>query len=91
MVYLLLINCIVGTGKTVTGAHLAYVLTKKLRQERSSSTSTRLSSGSVNIEELKPCVMYCGPSNQAVNVVLGEWAIGVYIYIMLVSILSRYL
>ena len=78
MVYLLSINCIVGTGKTVTGAHLAYVLTKKLRQERSSSTSTRLSSGSVNIEEQKPCVMYCGPSNQAVNVVLGEWVISIY-------------
>ena len=52
---------------------MAYTLAKKLRKERScSSTLFRPAALSgVAIEELKPCVMYCGPSNQAVNVVLG--------------------
>ena len=66
---------IIGTGKTVTGAHLAYVLANKLRKEQQpSSKSSQLSvaGGSVNVEELRPCVMYCGPSNQAVNVVLSK-------------------
>ena len=65
---------IIGTGKTVTGAHLAYVLANKLRKEQPSSKASQLSvaGGSVNVEELRPCVMYCGPSNQAVNVVLSK-------------------
>ena len=63
-----------GTGKTVTGAHLAYVLANKLRKDQLSSKSPQLSAaaGSVSVEELRPCVMYCGPSNQAVNVVLSK-------------------
>ena len=62
-----------GTGKTVTGAHLAYLLTKKLRKERLHSAQSKLSSSSsVVVEDLKPCVMYCGPSNHAVNVVLSK-------------------
>ena len=64
---------ITGTGKSITGAHMAYTLAKKLRKERSCScTSLRPAANGVVIEELKPCVMYCGPSNQAVNVVLGK-------------------
>ena len=62
--------CVVGTGKTVTGAHLAYVLAKKLQRER--LMPTKSSSTGSSDEKLKPCVMYCAPSNQAVNVVLGE-------------------
>lgn len=65
----------IGTGKTVTGAHLAYVLANKLRKEQLSSKSSQqqsVASGSINMEELRPCVMYCGPSNQAVNVVLSK-------------------
>ena len=60
-------SCI-GTGKTVTGAHLAYVLARKLQRERLMPTSANSSSSP---DDLKPCVMYCAPSNQAVNVVLG--------------------
>ena len=59
----------------MTGAHLAYVLAKKLRKEQqlpSKSSQLTVGSGSVNIEELRPCVMYCGPSNQTVNVVLSK-------------------
>lgn len=51
---------------------MAYTLAKKLRKERSySSMPLRPAASGVVIEELKPCVVYCGPSNQAVNVVLG--------------------
>ena len=54
---------------------MAYTLAKKLRKERSvssSSASIRPAASGVAVKELKPCVMYCGPSNQAVNVVLGK-------------------
>ena len=68
----MIIHC-AGTGKSVTGAHLAYALAKKLRKEQSSLKSSRLSSHRVKVEELRPCVMYCGPSNQAVNVVLSKF------------------
>lgn len=65
-----------GTGKSVTGAHLAFALAMKLKEETSSTTSTSTAqssmSASIKIAERKPCVMYCGPSNQAVNVVLGK-------------------
>ena len=71
---LIIILLTTGTGKTVTGAHLAYVLANKLRKDQLSSKSPQLSAatGSVSVEELRPCVMYCGPSNQAVNVVLSK-------------------
>ena len=52
---------------------MAYTLAKKLRKKRScSSASLQPRADGVVVEELKPCVMYCGPSNQAVNVVLGK-------------------
>ena len=52
---------------------MAYTLAKKLRKERScSTTALHPAANGVIVEELKPCVMYCGPSNQAVNVVLGK-------------------
>ena len=71
----------VGTGKSVTGAHLAFALAVKLKSERASISnndarpSSAASRRGVQIEARRPCVMYCGPSNQAVNVVLGEYCI----------------
>ena len=56
----------------MTGAHLAYAFAKKFCKEQSSLKSSQ-SSQKVKVEELKPCVMYCGPSNQAVNVVLSKF------------------
>ena len=54
---------IIGTGKSVTGAHLAYgfivAKTPDLKFVPSSDD-----------EKIK-CVMYCGPSNKSVDVVLG--------------------
>ena len=49
-----------GTGKSVTGAHIAYALAMRLRKETSDKSSHN------------KCVMYCGPSQQSVNVVLGK-------------------
>ncbi len=52
-----------GTGKSVTGAHIAYALAMKLVKEV----------GKVRREDgERTCVMYCGPSQQSVNVVLGK-------------------
>ena len=70
--------CLVtGTGKSVTGAHLAYALAMKLKKESVSSCGlvpsgvTTVRGETVEIKERKRCVMYCAPSNQAANVVLG--------------------
>ena len=54
-----------GTGKSVTGAHIAYALATKLKMENAGRHR-----GS---DEPSPCVMYCGPSQQSVNVVLSEY------------------
>ena len=51
-----------GTGKSVTGAHLAYVFAKFNRRFQ-----LGLKGPSVN-----RCVLYCAPSNKAVDVVLGK-------------------
>ena len=48
----------IGTGKSVTGAHLAYVLAKLNCRSRKG--------------DVKGCVVYCGPSNKAVDVVHGQ-------------------
>ena len=49
-----------GTGKSVTGAHLAYGF---VYHNRSKPLATR--DGRIK------CVMVCGPSNKSVDVVLG--------------------
>ena len=48
-----------GTGKSVTGAHLAYVFAKLNQRDQ--------------VEQKNRCVLYCAPSNKAVDVVLGEY------------------
>ena len=60
------IVCFAGTGKSVTGAHMAYALAMKLKKEVQASRSRPPASP-------RPCVMYCGPSQQSVNVVLGKF------------------
>ncbi len=62
---MLLLTCNpTGTGKSVTGAHIAYALAMKLVKEVG---KVRRKDG-----ERTTCVMYCGPSQQSVNVVLGK-------------------
>ena len=50
----------IGTGKSVTGAHIAYVLAKV---NKSLQTVT---------PDSHKCVLYCGPSNKSVEVVFGK-------------------
>ena len=52
-----------GTGKSVTGAHIAYALAMKLCKETPLKETPHTT---------KMCVMYCGPSQQSVNVILGK-------------------
>ena len=49
-----------GTGKSVTGAHIAYALAMRLCKEQTQERADTM------------CVMYCGPSQQSVNVVVGK-------------------
>ena len=53
----------VGTGKSVTGAHLAYAFII--------ANNPNLKLVPLNNDEKIKCVMYCGPSNKSVDVVLG--------------------
>ena len=55
----------IGTGKSVFGAHLAYAFIVANNPDFKFVTST-------NDEKIK-CVMYCGPSNKSVDVVLGMY------------------
>lgn len=50
-----------GTGKSVTGAHLAYIFS---RANNKLAEQTEYS--------VKQCVVYCGPSNKSVDVVHGK-------------------
>ncbi len=54
-------SIIIGTGKSETGARLAYVLSM-LNQN----------SGD---EDGHKCLFYCGPSNKSVDVVLGKTSV----------------
>ena len=63
--HIILMHLYAGTGKSVTGAHIAYALAMKLREE------LQKRQGRKDRKEKTPCVMYCGPSQQSVSVVLG--------------------
>ena len=56
MVY---IYYLLGTGKSETGAHIAYIL-------------AMLNQRLFNTKNDHNCVFYCGPSNKSVDVVLGK-------------------
>ena len=60
MMYVNPMHICTGTGKSVTGAHIAYALAMRLCKEQPPKTDEKM------------CVMYCGPSQQSVNVVLGK-------------------
>lgn len=64
--YIFYVCTYTGTGKSVIGAHLAYahiIINNPNLQCVPSSTD----------EKIK-CVMYCGPSNKSLDVVLGMYA-----------------
>ena len=54
----------IGTGKSVIGAHLAYAFIV--------ANNPDLKSAPFNNDEKIKCVMYCGPSNKSVDVVLSK-------------------
>ena len=57
-----------GTGKSVTGAHIAYAFAMLNRQRREKTKP------SLSGEKRPPlrCVLYCGPSNVAVDVIVSK-------------------
>lgn len=60
-----------GTGKTVTGVHIAYLFTKlnmQLLSHESSSHNTYTEPA-----KAPPQVIYCGPSNKSVDVVACKY------------------
>ena len=57
------VSLCIGTGKSVTGAHLAYAFII--------ANNPNLKLVPLNNDEKIKCVMYCGPSNKSVDVVLG--------------------
>ena len=56
---------IIGTGKSVTGAHLAYAFIV------ANNPDLKFVPASHSDDEKIKCVMYCGPSNKSVDVVLS--------------------
>ena len=66
------VSAVLGTGKSVTGAHLAFGFALLNRGERKPQLMK------------KPCVLYCGPSNKSVEVVLSKH-VNVYICILAID------
>ena len=59
-----------GTGKTVTGVHIAFGFAKRNKQNLHT-----FDPGSLDEVKAPPQVIYCGPSNKAVDVVAGKFKI----------------
>lgn len=68
-----LLNCLghhhsLGTGKTITGVHVAYWFAEINRRN---TPLERTTSGDGIPDKAPPQVLYCGPSNKSVDVVAG--------------------
>ena len=66
-----------GTGKSITGAHIAYAFALLNRERRRSEAEADEPVEQTTVykpSSLPPlkCVLYCGPSNPSVDVVLGK-------------------
>ena len=66
-----------GTGKSITGAHIAYafaLLNRERRRSEAEADEPVEQTAVYDPSGLPPlkCVLYCGPSNPSVDVVLGE-------------------
>ena len=65
-----------GTGKTVTGVHIAYWFTERNKRLVPFKNLEKRAAGENDCEETGPKapaqVIYCGPSNKAVDVVTGK-------------------
>lgn len=60
-----------GTGKTITGAKIAYWFTKL----NSSSRTERLPGDQPGVALTPKQVLYCAPTNNAVDVAASEWTL----------------
>ena len=58
-----------GTGKTVTGVHIAYWFAQRNKELRPEDIALDLEAPEPR--EAPPQVIYCGPSNKSVDVVTG--------------------
>ena len=75
----MLLLILAGTGKSITGAHIAYAFALLNRERKHSQAEadeaveheTGMMDGPSGLPPLK-CVLYCGPSNASVDVVLGN-------------------
>lgn len=66
-----------GTGKTVTGVHIAYWFAKRNKQfqlQRDQDPSDIALPDSASKPKAPPQVIYCGPSNKSVDVVASKYA-----------------
>ena len=63
----MMLFCCAGTGKSVTGAHLAYAFALWNRQDPAKRA------GPGDPDKRVTCVVYCGPSNKSVDVVLSKF------------------
>ena len=66
-----------GTGKSITGAHIAYafvLLNRMNAAEELATVGGTMTDSGVDGPHLK-CVLYCGPSNVSVDVVLSKFQI----------------
>ena len=61
-----------GTGKSITGAHLAYAFALKNRINPVVSDVKLPTGNPGEVYLVRKPVMYCGPSNKAVDRVLGK-------------------
>ena len=61
-----------GTGKTVTGVHIAYWFAQRNKELRPEDIALDEKAAEQREDpKAPPQVMYCGPSNKSVDVVAG--------------------
>ena len=67
------ISFFLGTGKTVTGVHIAYWFAEQNKKKKSLKPLKKEISETEcdGAHKSPPQVMYCGPSNKSVDVVTG--------------------
>ena len=74
----MLLLILAGTGKSITGAHIAYayaLLNRERKRSQAEADEAVEQAGMMHDPSGLPpleCVLYCGPSNASVDVVLGN-------------------
>ena len=63
-----------GTGKTITGVHIAYWFSQINQRDTFRGSSRKETPKQETTLKAPPQVLYCGPSNKSVDVVAGVLA-----------------